>query len=205
MIRVKMCGITRVEDARAAAGCGAASIGLVFAPSPRQVSPDQAREIIRAIPSGTVCTVGVFMGETAEEIQRIVDHAGVDSVQLHDEIVPPGLVPRTPSSLIRCLRVRPSDTRASLAGRLNADPQAVWLLDSGAGSGRAFDWSIASDLGLEFPGNLILAGGLTPENVGDAIRIVQPAGVDVSTGIERSPGRKDPARMQAFMDAVGGA
>nr|MBA3823972.1 phosphoribosylanthranilate isomerase [Ktedonobacterales bacterium] len=181
---------------------GADMIGLVFAKSTRQVTPEQAREIVRAIPSG-VATVGVFADESVEAINHAVRVSGVQMVQIADS-----------SEQVRLKRQlkRLTIVARSTANPINAVPppfadkqRSLTLLDSATtglwgGTGRLGDWDVAAKWAREYP--IILAGGLTPNNVGEAIRAVQPWGVDVSSGIEGPDGQKDPARMRAFVEAA---
>ncbi len=195
---VKICGITNEEDALLAVAMGADALGFVFAPgSRRQVSPDQARDIVRRLPNGTV-TVGVFRDERPERVIEVVSRTGLTGAQLHG---------REPISEVRWIRksitfviqaFRAGDPALASAGNGPAD---VILVDSpDPGSGRLFDWKLAEGA----PGGirLMVAGGLTAENVGDAIRRIRPWGVDVATGVESSPGRKDPRKLRRFITAA---
>jgi len=205
-VTVKICGITSVEDARTAVAAGADAIGFVFWPkSPRAVDVPTARAIASTLPP-FVLRVGVFVDATPEEMRRIADEVGLDVVQLHGD-ESPEVVARAPRRAVKAVRVgpgfRPQDA-------LRYDGAAAGLLldtrvDEGApgGTGRTFDWSAVRPVreGTSF---LFLAGGLTPDNVREAIAAVRPDGVDVSSGVESAPGRKDPAKVRAFMDAVRG-
>jgi phosphoribosylanthranilate isomerase len=201
-VAVKICGITTPEDGRLAAASGAAAVGLVFWPrSPRYVEPARAREIADALPP-FVARVGVFVDETPQELERIADVVRLDVLQLHGSESP---------ALLRDL-----SRRALKAIRVDADFDVshldTWfeagvgvLLDRGSarrpgGTGRPFDWSRVE--GARTRGFLAVAGGLSPENVSEAIERMRPDAVDVSTGVESAPGRKDPERLRAFMEAV---
>jgi phosphoribosylanthranilate isomerase len=197
---VKICGITTEEDALLAVALGADALGFNFAQgSPRQISPDDARIILKRLPPGMV-TVGVFRDERPGRVVEIVNTAGLGGAQLHG---------REPSSEVRYVRARvPFVIQAFQAGdpavANAADGTAdVVMLDAAApGSGRVFDWSLAEGAP---PGmRLLLAGGLTPENVGEAIQRVRPWGVDVCTGVETEPGsgRKDARKLTRFLDAA---
>jgi phosphoribosylanthranilate isomerase len=196
---IKICGLTRAEDAVAAAEAGADAIGLVFAESPRRVTADQARAILRDL-APWVLRIGVFVDETPAEIARLVQMAEIDRIQLHgfeDPIVRQLVGTR----ILRAFRARDP----GILQEIRESAERTFLLDAwsatlAGGTGRTFDWTLARRA-TEF-GNLILAGGLTPDNVGEAIQDVAPFGVDVSTGVEVSPGIKDPARIRAFVDAV---
>jgi phosphoribosylanthranilate isomerase len=197
---MKFCGITRVEDAWAAADLGAAAIGFVFAPaSPRAITPDAARAIAVTLPP-FLQRVGVFVDVSAAEVRRIAEHVGLDAVQLHGRETPEAAVSAWPR-VIKAL-ARDRDPVAEAA----AWSTSVTLLvdaatgDAPGGTGRLADWPAAAALAKQR--RLILAGGLTADNVGEAIAIVRPYAVDVSSGIETRPGEKSVARMRAFAKAV---
>ena len=194
---VKICGITSEEDALLAVAMGADAVGFVFAPSPRQIAPQRAGEIVSRLPAEIV-TVGVFRNETRQRVVDIAHGSHLRAVQLHG---------RESSADSHWIHQRvPLVVMAFPAGdpRLDeADDYAAdaFLVDSATpGSGEVFDWSLAE--GAPQNRRIILAGGLTPENVADAVRVVQPWGVDVSTGVEASPGRKDARKMRAFIEAA---
>ena len=199
MIRVKVCGITRREDAQLAADLGASAIGLVLWPqSPRYVAPPAAREIVASLPP-FVLAVGVFVNQP--EADSLAEEIGLDAVQLHGD--------ETPASyrafkrrVIKMVPVNGPGTRAAVR---NVPARASVLLDAHdparrGGTGRTVDWSLAADIAAERP--VILSGGLNAENVGDAIRAVRPFAIDVSSGVESAPGVKDPDRLRAFFAAV---
>lgn len=198
MTRIKICGITRPEDAHAAADAGASAIGMVFWPgSPRAVDIAAARAIVAALPAG-VPAIGVFVNQTADEINAAIDGAGLFGVQLHGD---------EPVELIE--RIRRPVIRAVTLGGLDVidvlPPQVTVLLDAvdherRGGTGQTIDWAAAAAVARRRP--IVLAGGLTPSNVEQAIAEVRPYAVDVSSGVETAPGIKDHARMAAFIDAV---
>jgi len=200
--RIKICGITRLADARLAVELGASALGFnFFRPSPRYIAPETAREIIGQLPP-FVTAVGVFADEIdAEHVARVALQAGVAVIQLHGPRFPgPSPVLET-YPLIRAVAVKPDFQPADLA-RLKA---STFLLDTfdvalPGGTGKPFDWKLARE--AQRYGTIILAGGLTPENVGAAIQAVRPFAVDVATGVESTPGRKDPAKLRAFFAAV---
>jgi phosphoribosylanthranilate isomerase len=196
MTRVKICGITNVADARAAVAAGADLLGFVFADSPRRIDPDAARAIVADLPP-TVTAVGVFMGRSAAEVVAVAERSTVGVVQMHDDRPVP-LPADLPFAVIRRVPVGDADAAADLRARMAACPAAAYLLDPGAGSGRTFRWEIARGLGPR----VYVAGGLTPANVAAAIRAARPYAVDVSGGVERSPGRKDHEKLAAFVRAV---
>jgi phosphoribosylanthranilate isomerase len=196
-VRVKICGITRPQDAALAEEAGAHAIGLVFAGTRRRLDPARAREVARGA-GPLVVRVGVFEDHPEDEIWRAVEAAGLDAVQLHGD-EPPELALRLARAVrvIKAFRmVGPVDAAAALAY-----PADAILLDGReAGSGRAWNLSWASSLA----GNprLILSGGLTPENVARAIREARPGAVDVASGVESAPGVKDPGKVRAFVGAA---
>lgn len=194
---VKICGITNEDDALLATALDADAIGFVLAPSSRQVDPETVRDIVRRLPR-EVHTVGVFRNERPERIIEIVGRAGLRGVQLHGS---------EPASEVEWIRERvqfviqafaAGDRALAGAGKSAAD---IILVDSpNPGSGKVFDWRLAE--GAPRGKRILLAGGLTPENVGDAIRLVRPWGVDVASGVEQSPGRKDPGQLRRFVVAA---
>ncbi|WP_460063830.1 MULTISPECIES: phosphoribosylanthranilate isomerase [unclassified Pseudomonas] len=200
-VRSKICGITRIEDALAAVEAGADAIGFVFyAKSPRAVTVQQARAIIQALPP-FVTTVGLFVNASRCELGEILDAVPLDLLQFHgDEAFEDCEGWHRP--YIKALRVKSGD---DIAAAVDAYPSASGvLLDTyvegvPGGTGEAFDWSLIPQ-GLSKP--LILAGGLTPENVADAVARVKPYAVDVSGGVEASKGIKDHAKIHAFINAV---
>ncbi len=210
MFRIKICGVTTAVDARHAVDCGADAVGVNFyRPSPRFVPEAVAREIVAAV-GCRAAVVGVFVNEPPEAIARICEHVGIEKVQLH------GQEPAEEAARIGLWRMKvvhaalPADPDA-----LRAYPCEAFLVDSGGpgeygGTGKTLPWA---GLAACFPGVLspavggpgqgkpwLLAGGLTPENVEHAILVARPFGVDVSSGVESSPGRKDPAKVAAFID-----
>jgi phosphoribosylanthranilate isomerase len=201
MTRVKCCGMTRVEDAVLAAELGADAIGLIFtARSRRQVGVDRARAIARALPP-MVTTVALFMDEDAAFVDEVIATVQPDLLQFHGAESDPWCAQFGRPYL---KAVAMGEGREALP-RLRAFPGAAGLVLDGhglgeaGGSGKAFDWSL---MPRDLAQPVILAGGLQPGNVGEAIRIARPWGVDVSSGIESAPGIKDPARLAAFLAAV---
>lgn len=199
MVRVKICGITNLEDALAAVDYGADALGFVFfEKSPRSVLPEEAAEIISHLPP-FVTTVGVFVNEVPSTIVRIMEFAGVDVVQLHGDEQPDlcTLWPR----VIKAFRVRD----VTDLGTLGHYRTAAMLLDAYSpdaygGTGQVFNWDIA--LEAKRYGRIVLSGGLTPENVGSAVERVMPYAVDVSSGVEREKGRKDAEKMRRFIEGA---
>jgi phosphoribosylanthranilate isomerase len=200
--RVKVCGITRLEDALLAAELGASAIGFVFWPdSPRYIDPDRASTIARALPA-PVSAVGVFVNQPIEEVQRVAHRVPLTAVQLHGD-EPMAYARRILRPVIRAVAV---DERFAAESLDSIPPEITVLLDAHdplrrGGTGRTIDWSAASAAAARRP--LFLSGGLNPANVIDAITSVRPYGVDLSSGVESSPGVKDPARLRALFEAIG--
>jgi phosphoribosylanthranilate isomerase len=200
---VKVCGITRPEDARLAAEAGADAVGFVFWPqSPRCVDSICAREIGDALPAEMV-RVGVFVDASREDIIQIAEEARLDVLQLHGS-EPPEDLPALPRRTWKAIRVGPGFVAADA---LRYEGRAAGLLldtrsaEAPGGTGRTFDWALAADVRRR-ASFLMLAGGLDPANVRAAIRAVRPDGVDVSSGVELEPGRKDPEKVRAFLRAA---
>lgn len=202
MTRIKVCGITNTEDARAAAECGADAIGFVFAESPRQVTPEDATQILRKT-EPFVTGVGVFVDWPADEVRRALEVSGCAAAQLHGSEPETYIQALAPFSAVKALRVRgPLD--GNEVSRYK-EAKAI-LLDSyvpgrAGGTGERFDPTVAAGLVKE-GWRVIMAGGLTPENVGEVIAEVRPYAVDVSSGVEAAPGRKDQGKVAAFVAAV---
>ena len=203
---VKVCGITRLEDAITAIDCGAQAVGFIFhKPSPRYIAPERARGIIAALPPYMV-TVGVVVKLDAAEINRIAEFCRLDRIQLHGG-EPAELLRQLQRPAYRAFRLR---GEADLA-RVEAAPEETVMLDSYdadhyGGTGRPFNWEWARTISTSRarPRRVILAGGLNPENVAMALEEAQPAALDVSSGVEVEPGIKDPAKIGAFFRAVSG-
>ncbi len=197
--RVKICGITNEEDAKAAVAAGADALGFIFVPgTPRFLAPEQAAEIIRRLPP-LVAKVGVFMDADEAAIRNVVALAGIDTLQFHGEEPPEFCQRFAPLKVIKAFRVRNESTLEQLpAYRTDA-----WLLDSyvpgkAGGSSTAFDWELAVSAN-RYGQPFLLAGGLTPANVASAVHRVRPYGVDVSSGVEAVPGRKDHLKVAEFV------
>jgi phosphoribosylanthranilate isomerase len=198
-VRVKVCGLTREADVALACALGADFVGFVLWPgSPRAVTVEAARALAASVPP-PVSRVGVFVDATVEEMVAAVTRIGLDAVQLHGD-EPASVLTALPCRVIRATSLaRAPEVLATLpAGAL----PLLDAIDARArgGTGRRIDWTAAASLARQRP--LLLAGGLTPDNLAEAIATVQPWGVDVSSGVEVSPGCKDPARMRAFFDAA---
>lgn len=202
MIRIKICGITNVEDALLAADLGAHALGFIFYPkSPRSVTPNAAREIIRNLPP-FVMTVGVFVDEEAGLVQDVAGRVGLDWVQLHGQ-ESPEYCRALGRRVIKGFRVRSEEIFRQLREYQGA--AQAFLLDTykpgtPGGTGETFDWGLARRAGEVGP--IILAGGLTSANVAQAIHQAKPAAVDVASGVEAAPGKKDPEKLRDFFEAI---
>ncbi len=207
-VKVKICGITNWADARAACEAGADFLGFNFyPPSPRYVTPRKARTIVRRLPE-TVAAVGVFVNEPEEAILRTARLVGLKYVQLHGD-ESPAVVSHLrrllhPAKVIKAIRVRRKIRAASL---IRFQKASAILLDGfdahrRGGTGKTFNWSLVRHASARR--RLFLAGGLTPENVAEAIRTAQPYAIDLCSGLESKPGKKDPAKIQALMRAING-
>lgn len=198
MLKIKICGITNVADALTAVAAGADALGFVFAPSPRQVTPGQAAAIIRELPP-FVTTVGLVVDQ---DPFPILEACRVDVIQFHGSESPEA-VARVGCRAIKALRVRAAPDLAALVEYHSA---SAYLLDAyvpgvAGGTGRQFPWQLASEA-QRFGKPVIVAGGLTPENVVRCIETTRPYGVDVSSGVEAEPGRKDAAKVRTFIEAA---
>lgn len=195
-LRVKICGITRPEDARAAWEAGADAIGLVFARGKRTVALDVARAIVAAVPPWFP-VVGVFRDAAEDELSAVLAAVALTHVQYHGH-EEPELIARIGRPAIKAVPLICAEDEARALALVDQYPGLTLLADAAeGGSGLACDWSRAERLARRT--GLILAGGLTPETVGAAVRAVRPAGVDVSSGVETSPGIKDRMRIEAFI------
>ena len=198
--RIKICGLTREEDVDAAVAAGADAIGFVFyPPSPRYVTPARAAELARRIPP-FVDVVGLFVNEAPESVEEVCRQVPINLLQFHGD-EDPAYCRRFGRPYLRAARVRPGLDLVEFAGSF---PESRGLLldafvEGYGGGGHVFDWTLIPP-GL--PGFLVLSGGLTAANVGDAVRRVRPAAVDVSSGVEMGKGIKDHAKIAAFVAAV---
>jgi phosphoribosylanthranilate isomerase len=194
---VKICGITTEADALLAVGLGADAIGFIFAPSPRQVSAQAVRRITERVPP-EILTVGVFRNEAPARVVEIVNSIGLRAAQLHGEET----VEQTRWVAERVpLTIRAFPAGDPAIGRIDEYGATYVLVDAESpGSGEVFDWRLAE--GVVDPARLIVSGGLRPENVADAVTHLRPFGVDVDSGVESAPGRKDPVKLRAFVAAA---
>lgn len=203
-LKIKICGITSAADARCAVDAGADALGFMFyEPSVRWVTPGQAAEILREVPS-SVARVGVFVNPTEDEVRRVLAETGIDTLQFHGEETPEfcrhfGL------KVMKAFRMRDEGSLKALP----AYAEEAWLLDSFVpgqigGTGAKFNWNLA--IAAKRWGRAVwLAGGLTPENAAEAVRLVRPHGLDVSSGVECAPGKKDAKKVRDFVASARGA
>jgi phosphoribosylanthranilate isomerase len=200
--RIKVCGITCQEDARMAVAAGVDGLGFIFVEqSPRLIEPDMVRAITEELPP-FVDRVGVFLDEEIDVIKEIVHYCHLTLVQLHGS-ESPEYCRKISSQVIKAFSIRTESDSEELAAY--ADAASGFLLDTyhkdmAGGTGKAFDWKLVEQ--VKPPGPVILAGGLTPENVGEAIRQVKPFAVDVNSGVEYQPGRKDSDKLKNFAHEV---
>lgn len=199
-VKVKVCGTTRLEDALWAVECGADAIGFIFyKKSPRCVTAKTAKDICSQLPP-FVNRVGVFVNETADRINRIAERCGLNVVQLHGD-ESPGFCKKIKVRVIKAVRVKNAASLKALSDyKVDGFLLDTYQKDHWGGTGKVFDWQLARK--AKKAGPVILAGGLNPRNVNDAVRQVQPYGVDVSSGVEASPGKKDRKKVKAFLKAV---
>ena len=200
MTRVKICGITNLEDALAAAEFGADALGFVFAESPRRIDPERAAEIVRSLPP-FITSVGLFVNESPDVVGNIVKECRLDALQFHGN-ESPGYCRQFMIKRIKAFRIGDENgLRVIPHYRVDAYLLDTYVEGVPGGTGKCFDW----DLALRAKGfgkPVILAGGLTPHNVAEAVRKVDPYGVDVSTGIEVKPGKKDHKKMKRIIEIV---
>jgi phosphoribosylanthranilate isomerase len=204
MTEIKICGITRLEDALCAAECGADAVGFILHPaSPRYVTPGRVKAIIAELPAGIV-TVGVFVNRPADEVERMAEACRLDLIQLHGDESPAYCRLFPPGRIIKAVSPRTSEE----LGRL-ADYEVLAFLvdarDAGryGGTGKRADWELAAKLGETHP--LILAGGLDEGNIAEALAAVAPAAVDINSGCESGPGIKDHALMRQIVGTIRGS
>ncbi|MCD5390881.1 phosphoribosylanthranilate isomerase [candidate division NPL-UPA2 bacterium] len=211
MTRIKICGITNLEDALRAVELRADAIGFVFAESPRRIDSQEAARIIRSLPP-FVTVVGLFVDEGAEKVREIMEYCRLDALQFHGNESPEYCKqfsrPVRGKSLsgfirtIKAFRIKDEETLKSIpAYQVDAYLLDAYVEGAAGGTGKSFNWDLAVEA-KKIGRPIILAGGLGPDNVAEAIRKVRPYGVDVSSQIERTPGKKDHEKMRAFMKAV---
>jgi phosphoribosylanthranilate isomerase len=202
MIKVKICGITNGEDASEAVSLGVDALGFIFAESPRHITPERACHIIEGLPAG-VRTVGVFVNEDMDAVKDVLSHCRLDLVQLHGEESPEfcrAFMPRT----VKSIRIRDESSLSCLSdyeGSVKALLLDTYREGRQGGTGETFDWRLALEAKRSgMP--VILSGGLGPNNISRAISLVKPYAVDINSGIEERPGKKDPYLMRKLMESI---
>ena len=200
MARIKICGITHLTDALTAVEAGADALGFVFVPdTPRFVKPDQVAAIIAQLPP-FITTVGIFVSKDSEKIRTIVERCRLDAIQLHADVTPE-FCRNLDRRVIKAVRVKDESSLSILSDYdVNAFLLDAYVEGKMGGTGHVLDWDLA--LQAKNYGRIIIAGGLNPDNAAQAVRHVMPYGVDVSSGVESQPGRKDPNKIRKFIDAV---
>jgi len=199
--QVKICGITNEEDALCAAGCGAAALGFIFYPfSPRYIKPEDARKIVSVLPDDLV-NVGVFVNEKPDEIKRVMEYCGLDMIQLHGDESSEFCREFPAFQIIKAVELKNED---DLNHVLDYDVAAL-LVDSRhaglyGGTGRKANWALACRIKNSKP--LILSGGLNENNIAEALKVVVPAALDINSGVESEPGKKDHAKLARIFDII---
>jgi len=202
MVKIKICGMTNLEDAQSAVDFGADAIGFIFAESPRRVEPEKAKSVIKSL-KGSVLKVGVFVNERIENIKRIAEACELDAIQLHGDETPDFCSKLSKWEVIKALRVKDEESLSVISDYRDV---FAWLLDTYSeqaygGTGKTFDWDLAvkaKDLGKP----IILSGGLNIHNIEEALRVVRPYGVDISSSIEQKPGKKDIDLMRKIIGLI---
>ena len=198
-VKVKICGITNLADASTAVRLGADALGFIFAPSPRRIAPQTARAIIRAVPP-FVKTVGVFVNEAPATIREVMQHCGLDLVQLHGD-ESPALCKKLMPCTIKALRLKNESslqTSQPYYGKVKALLLDTYSKEKAGGTGKTFDWKLAIKI-KEQGTPIIISGGLAPSNIVAAIHTVRPYAVDVNSGVEKCPGKKSHILIKALM------
>lgn len=199
MIRIKICGITNYEDAKLASDLGADAVGFIFADSPRRIEPKDALKISRELPP-FIMRVGVFVNANEFVIEKIADELKLDVIQLSGE-ESPDFCTRFEPKVIKTFHVKDESSFESMEDyEVDGYLLDTFVPGTSGGTGQTFNWDLA--VKAKAHGPVILSGGLTPENVVEAILKVRPYAVDVSSGIEKYPGKKDPDKLKAFIDSV---
>lgn len=202
MVRVKICGMTNREDAHEAASLGVHALGFIFAPSPRQITPERAKALIETLPP-FVTTVGVFVNESLKAVKEIRAYCGFDLVQLHGDEPPPMCAALMPN-VIKAFQLKDVSSLLALetyVGKVRAFLFDTYSKKGRGGTGQTFDWKLAVQ--GKRPGvPVILSGGLNPDNVKEAIGATAPFAVDVGTGVEERPGKKNVDQMRRLMKTL---
>jgi phosphoribosylanthranilate isomerase len=200
-VKVKICGITSIGDAEAAVAAGADALGLMFYPgSPRHISLETAQAIERRLPPHII-RVGVFADPAPEDVFSAMHQCGLNLLQFHGHETPEFCL-QFGIMTMKAFRIRDAQSLLEIPNyQTDAFLLDSYVAEKAGGTGETFNWALAADAG-KFGKPIFLAGGLTPANVADAVRTARPFGVDVSSGVEQSPGKKDPEKMRAFIAAV---
>lgn len=199
MVRVKICGINNIEDALLAVKLGAHAIGFVFAESPRRIEPKKAQRIVESLPL-FVSRVGVFVNEEIERVKEIAGLYDLDVLQFHGE-EDPSYCQAFRQKVIKAIRVKNHSSLEQISKyKVDAFLLDTYVEDVPGGTGKRFDWEIACE--AKKYGKIVLSGGLDPTNISEAIERVEPYAVDVSSGVEIIPGKKDPQKLEAFFRAI---
>ncbi len=201
MTQAKICGITNIEDALVATQCGAVALGFIFyPPSPRYIKPEDAREIISVLPN-EVIRVGVFVNEKADEIKRVMAYCALDMIQLHGDESPEYCLQFTRSMVIKAIALKNNDDISCAltyhVAALLVDTRHAGLY---GGTGKTSNWDLASRLKNKKP--FILSGGLNADNIAEALKTVAPAALDINSGVEVSPGKKDRRKLSQIFDII---
>jgi phosphoribosylanthranilate isomerase len=194
--KIKICGITNREDALMVVSLGADAIGFVFAKSKRKIAPEKAKEIIKILPP-FITTVGVFMNTELNKVNKITEYALLDAIQLHGN-ESPEYCNKVNRKVVKRIEVTQNDTKESLLTKMEPYSVSAYILDPGTGSGETFNWDIAAE--IEKP--IIIAGGLSPENIKYVVKKLHPYGIDVSSGVEKTYGKKDREKVKKFIEEV---
>ncbi|NQT25950.1 phosphoribosylanthranilate isomerase [candidate division KSB1 bacterium] len=194
--KIKICGLTNLEDALLAVNLGADFLGFIFAESKRQVDMQTVSRIVQKLPPGPI-TVGVFMDQPIDFVRDVMQKTQLDRIQLHgDESI--DFCRALDWPMIKRIRIDDRSSIKEIQNQIAQFPDMDYLIDPGAGDGKTFDWSIIQ----KFKADYILAGGLNPDNVREAVERLHPFGVDVSSGVESRPGKKDPEKLKRFIEEV---
>ncbi len=202
MTRIKICGITNLEDAISAVDLGGDPLGFIFTKSPRQISPGKAKNIIKKLPP-FINVVGVFVNFPMKTVEKIAETCKIDTLQFHGNETPDYCAKfRETHKVIKAFRIKDKES-LKLLNKYDVDGYLLdtYIKGTAGGTGKVFDWDLAKEA-KRFAEPIILSGGINPGNVKDAIRKVKPYAVDVSSGVERSPGKKDIRLMKEFINAV---
>jgi phosphoribosylanthranilate isomerase len=198
MVRVKICGVTRPEDVRLIVREGADAIGFQMSQGPRKITPQQARRLVKLVPP-FVTPVGVFVNEPLSRVKALIKYCGFQAVQLHGE-ENEGFCGAIPVPVLKAIRMKSKLTPRAYRGfHIAAFLLDHYNKDIRGGTGGRFDWKWARKSLSQLPAPVLLAGGLTPDNVARAIQTARPFGVDVASGVEILPGRKDPLKVSQFI------